>query len=100
SLRPFERFSPRLRRTRRSRFPLTGDSLPVRPGGGPDLPIPGGLLMAEEPEGQEPEDEPQEDSKEPKTFDRDYVEKLRKEAASYRTKLKELEPLAKRAREL
>lgn len=53
--------------------------------------------MADEPiEGQEPEPTPSE----PDTFDREYVEKLRKEAASYRTKLKELEPLAQKAQEL
>lgn len=58
-------------------------------------------MPEEAPEGQEPENESQEDSQpEPDTFDRDYVEKLRKEAASYRTKLKELEPLAQRAKEL
>lgn len=34
------------------------------------------------------------------TFDAAYVEKLRKEAAKYRTQVKELEPLAQRAREL
>lgn len=51
--------------------------------------------MAEEPteEGQEPEPSPE-------TFDREYVEKLRKEAATYRTKLKELEPIAQKAKEL
>ncbi|VEH09354.1 hypothetical protein [Corynebacterium kutscheri] len=30
----------------------------------------------------------------PEMFDREYVEKLRREAAGYRTKLKEIEPLA------
>jgi hypothetical protein len=30
----------------------------------------------------------------PDTFDREYVEKLRKEVVGYRSKLKELEPLA------
>ncbi|QQB46205.1 hypothetical protein I6I10_12290 [Corynebacterium glucuronolyticum] len=34
------------------------------------------------------------------TFDRSYVEKLRKEAAKYRNQAKELEPLAKKMREL
>ncbi|AKE41102.1 hypothetical protein UL82_04590 [Corynebacterium kutscheri] len=31
----------------------------------------------------------------PETFDREYVEKLRREAAGYRAKVKELEPLAR-----
>lgn len=34
------------------------------------------------------------------TFDRAYVEKLRKEAAKYRNQAKELEPLAQKMREL
>ncbi len=34
------------------------------------------------------------------TFDAAYVKKLRDEAASYRTKVRELEPLAKKAQEL
>lgn len=36
----------------------------------------------------------------PETFDRAYVEKLRKESAKYRSQVKELEPLAAKAREL
>lgn len=36
----------------------------------------------------------------PDTFDRAYVEKLRKESAKYRSQVKELEPLAAKAREL
>ena len=38
---------------------------------------------------QEPQPEPQPDTVEQDTFDREYVEKLRKEAADYRTKRKE-----------
>lgn len=38
--------------------------------------------------------------KETETFDREYVKKLRDEAAKYRTKAKELEPLAQKMREL
>ena len=37
---------------------------------------------------------------ESETFDRAYVEKLRKEAAKYRNQAKELEPLAQKMREL
>jgi len=36
----------------------------------------------------------------PTTFDAEYVAKLRKEAASYRSQVKELRPLADKAREL
>lgn len=49
-------------------------------------------------------DEPQEaeaqEATEPQTFDADYVAKLRKEAAGYRAKVKELTPLAAKAAEL
>ena len=38
--------------------------------------------------------------KDDQTFDAAYVKKLRDEAASYRTKVRELEPLAKKAQEL
>jgi|GEM_PF-2783727 len=38
--------------------------------------------------------------KEKETFDREYVKKLRDEAAKYRAKAKELEPLAEKMREL
>ena len=38
--------------------------------------------------------------KEKETFDREYVKKLRDEEAKYRTKAKELEPLAEKMREL
>lgn len=38
--------------------------------------------------------------KKKETFDREYVKKLRDEAAKYRTKAKELEPLAEKMREL
>ena len=39
-------------------------------------------------------------SEKEETFDREYVKKLRDEAAKYRTKAKELEPLAQKMREL
>lgn len=38
-----------------------------------------------------PADPPQDPPQDPETFDKEYVEKLRKEAAKYRTKAKELE---------
>jgi hypothetical protein len=43
--------------------------------------------------------EAQDAAAEPETFDRDYVEKLRKEAASYRTKLREREEAELKAAE-
>lgn len=49
---------------------------------------------------QETPAEPAPEADEPQTFDADYVAKLRKEAASYRSKVKELQPLAEKAREL
>jgi len=52
-----------------------------------------------EPETQDAEGETQDAAPEPETFDREYVEKLRKEAASYRTKLREREEAEKAAAE-
>ena len=45
-------------------------------------------------------DEATQEVAEPQTFDADYVAKLRKEAAGYRAKVKELQPLADKAAEL
>jgi hypothetical protein len=44
--------------------------------------------------------EPTPEVDEPTTFDAEYVAKLRKEAAGYRSQVKELRPLADKAREL
>lgn len=46
--------------------------------------------------GQEPQQ--QDDSQQPKTFDAEYVEKLRRESADYRTRLRKLEQEAERQR--
>lgn len=53
------------------------------------------------PENDSPDNSNEENSSEKEeTFDREYVKKLRDEAAKYRTKAKELEPLAEKMREL
>lgn len=52
-----------------------------------------------EPETPNAEGDTQDQSPEPETFDREYVEKLRKEAANYRTKLREREEAEAKAAE-
>lgn len=52
----------------------------------------------EEPEGEDPEEKPDLDSL--PSWARDQLTKARKEAAGYRTKLRETEPLAQKAKEL
>src|SRR5690554_192538 len=60
--------------------------------------------MSDEPTGQEPAEVPQQDDStaepQPPQRARREIERLRKEAARYRTRSRELEPLAQKAREL